>query len=157
MHLQPMFDIVTAIGATFLPSSLQTTLKQDFQFNILSATLVFPFEAQPPQIQLSVTTEIFNQKGVKITAVGFKFNGKIILIQKFDFGMFSIADLIHTLVGMSLHKLKILNQKVHIKLVLSPSTISLASFPGSPAIIPRMTFDPAEKSGPGRFWHVIHA
>ena len=116
----PMFDIVTAIGATFLPSGLQTTLKQDFQFNILSAILVFPFEAQPPQIQLSGTP---GQKGVQLTAVAFKYSGKIRLIQKFDFGSFNIADLIKEMFGVSLHKLKILNQKVNINFLLSPRTI----------------------------------
>ena len=119
----PIFGIVTAISASFLPNDLQTILERAFQFNILNAKVVYPFGAQPPQIQLSGTAKLFGQKGVQLTAVAFKYSGKIRLIQKFDFGSFNIADLIKEMFGVSLHKLKILNQRVDIKFVLSPRTI----------------------------------
>ena len=108
----PLSSIVTAIGATFLPDDLQTILEQVFDFNILNAKVVYPFGAQPQQLIVSGTPELFGQKSVKMTVVAFRYSRKIRLIQKFKFGSFNFADLIKKLVGVSLHKLKILDQKM---------------------------------------------
>ena len=77
---------------------------------------------------MSGKPELFGQKSVEMTAVAFKYSGKIRLIQKFNFGSFNIADLIQKLVGVSLHKLKILDQIVNIEFLLSPSTVKGVSF-----------------------------
>ena len=119
----PIFSIVTAIGATFLPDDLQLILESALQFNIRDAKVVYPFGAEPQQIQLSGTPEIFGQKTVHMTAVAIRYGGKMRLISKYDFGSFNIADLIQKLVGVSLHSLKILDQTVNINFVLSPQSI----------------------------------
>ena len=119
----PIFGIVNEIGATFLPDDLNTLLRQVFNFNILNAKIVYPFGAQPQQIIISGTPEIFGLKTVHMTAVAIKYAGKIRLIQKYDFGTFSIADFIKKLLGVSLHKFKILNQNVNIRFLISPSTV----------------------------------
>ena len=115
--------IVSAIGATFLPEDLTKILGKIFQFDILNLKIVYPFGATPQQIQISGTPQIFGLKTVHITAVAFKYSGKIRLIQKYDFGSFNMADMIKKLVGVSMHSFKILDQNVKIKFLLSPSTI----------------------------------
>ena len=121
----PIFGLITEIGATFLPDDLQTIniLQKAFQFNILNAKIVYPFGAQPQQIQLYGTPDIFGQKTASVVAVAFRYSGKIRLIQKFEFPSFNIADLIKDLVGVSLHELKLLDQEVNVKFVVSPNTI----------------------------------
>ena len=128
----PISNIITAIGATFLPDDLQTILEQVFNFDILNAKVVYPFGAQPQQLIVSGTPVLFGQKTVEMTAVAFRYSGKIRLIQKFKFGSFNIADLIQKLVGVSLHSLKILDQNVKIEFLLSPSTIKGVSFSNIP-------------------------
>ena len=81
----PLSSIVTAIGATFFPDHLQTILEQVFDFNILNAKVVNPFGAQPQQLIVSGTPELFGQKSVEMTAATFRYSGKIRLIQKFKF------------------------------------------------------------------------
>ena len=124
----PISRIITAIGATFLPDDLQSLLQTAFNFNILNAKVVYPFGAQPQQLVVSGAPELFGQKTVQMTAVAFRYSGKIRMVQKYDFGSFNIADLIEELVGISLHSLKILDQVVKIKFFLSPNTISSVSF-----------------------------
>ena len=119
----PIFGLVTAIGAAFLPDDLQLFLKSALQFNVRDAKVVYPFGVEPQQIQLSGTPEIFGQKTVHMTAVAIRYGGKMRLISKYDFGSFNIADLIKKLVGVSLHSLKILDQTVNINFVLSPQSI----------------------------------
>ena len=118
-----VFDIVTELSASFLPDDLQTVLESVFKFNIYDVRIVYPFGAQPQQIQISGRPGIFGQDGARLTAVAFRYSGKIRLIQQFEFPSFNIADLIEDLVGISLHSLKILDQEVDVKFVLSPSTI----------------------------------
>ena len=119
----PISDLINEIGASFLPDDLQKILQKVFQFNILNAKIVYPFGAQPQQIQLYGTPQIFGQKTASVVAVAFRYSGKIRLIQKIEFPSFNIADLIEDLVGVSLHKLKLLDQEVNVKFVLSPNTI----------------------------------
>ena len=119
----PIFGLVTAISATFLPDDLQLFLESALQFNIRDAKVVYPFGVEPQQIQLSGTPEIFGQNTVHMTAVAIRYGGKMRLISKYDFGRFNIADLIKKLVGVSLHSLKILDQTVDINFVLSPQSI----------------------------------
>jgi len=58
-----------------------------------------------------------------MTAVAIRYGEKIRLIQKYNFGTFSIADFIKKLLGVSLHRLKILNQNSNIGFIVSPSTL----------------------------------
>ena len=119
----PISDMVTAVGASFLPDDLRTILRRVFQFNIRNAKVVYPFGAQPPQIMVSGLPEIFGWKTVRFTAVAFKYSGRIRMVQKYDFGTVNIADLIKKLIGVSLHKLKILDQSINIQFFLSPNAI----------------------------------
>ena len=119
----PIFGVVTALGAKFLPDDLRIILQRVFQFNIKNARIVYPFGARPQQIQVSGIPLIFGLKTVKLTAVAFKYSGKIRMVQKYDFGTQNIADMIEKLIGLKLHVLKILDQTVRLQFVLSPNTI----------------------------------
>ena len=119
----PIFGIVTAIGATFLPEELQTILEKVLDINILNAKIVYPIGAQPQQILLSGTPELFGLKTIHMTAVAIRHNGEIQLIQKYSFGTFNMADLIQNLLNVSLHNVTMLNQDFDISFFISPSTM----------------------------------
>ena len=119
----PIFGIVTEIGAMLLPDDLNTVLRQVFNFNLLNANIIYVFGAQPQQILISGTPEMLGLKTVHMTAVAIKYGGKIRLIQKYNFGTLNIADFIKKLLGVSLHKIKILDQNVDMEVVVSPSTL----------------------------------
>ena len=118
-----IFDILAQIGAKLLPDDLSIILEQTFNFNILNARIMYPLDTQPPQILISGTPELFGLKTIHMTAVAVKYGGKIRLIQKYNLGTFNIADFIKKLLGVSLHKLQILNQNVNIAFMASPSTL----------------------------------
>ena len=120
----PISDIITSISAKFLPENLQKSLEKVLQVNILNAKVVYPFGASPQHIKLQGTLELFGYKVVLVTAVAFKHSDSICLVQKFTFGSFNFADLIEKLLGVSLHKLKILNNEIQIEFLLSPSTVT---------------------------------
>lgn len=123
-----IFDMITALSASILPNDLQTFLENVFKFDILDAKVVYPFGAEPQQIYIRGTPKIFGQNSARMTAIAFRYSGKIRLVQKFEFPSFNVADLIDNLVGISLHSLKILDQEVNLKFVLSPSTIKGIDF-----------------------------
>ena len=125
----PILGILTALGATFLPDDLQTILENVFKINILNARVVYPIGVQPQKIYISGTPEIFGIRTAVLTAVAIRHGDKIRLIQKYDFGTINIADVIENLVGVSLHKLKLLDQSVDLTFILSPSTITEVSIP----------------------------
>ena len=119
-----LFGIITAISAKMLPGNLQSILEEIFDINILNAKIVYPFEATPQQIQISGTPQLFGLKTIHMTAVAFKYNDKIWMVNKFNFGTINIADVIEDLLGVSLHFTYILNQNVDLSLVVSPITIT---------------------------------
>ena len=121
-EILPISAIVKEIGATLLPDDLNSLLSL-LNFNIRNARIVYPFGVQPQQFILSGTPEMFGAKIAHITAVAIKYAGKIRLIQKYDFGAYNIADFIKKLLGVSLHKLVILDQNVDIEFLISPSTV----------------------------------
>ena len=124
----PLFGIVTAIGAKMLPEDLQLIFEKIFDINILNAKIVYPFGATPQQIQVSGTPQLFGLKTIHMTAVAFKYSGKIRMINKFNFGSINIADVIKDLMGVSLHFTYILNQNVDLSFVLSPNAIKGITF-----------------------------
>ena len=73
----PVGSLITSLSATFLPDDLQTLLKKTFQFDILNAKVVYPFGASPQQIQISGVPQLFGQKTAQMTAVAFRYSGKI--------------------------------------------------------------------------------
>ena len=119
----PLFGVITSLGASFLPNDLQIFLKEVFNFNIKDAKVVYPIAAQPPQIQLSGSPQLFGQSTAKLTAVAFKYSGKIVMIQKYDFPSFNIADLLKNLLNIDLRALKFLDQTVDLNFVVSPLNI----------------------------------
>ena len=123
-----LLDIVTAIGAQFLPEDLQTVLGKLFDINILNAKIVYPFGATPQQLQVSGTPQLFGLKTINVTAVAFKYSGKIRMINKFSLGTVNIADVIKDLLGVSLHFTYILDQNVDLTIILSPSAIEDITF-----------------------------
>ena len=123
-----LFGIVTALGAQILPEDLQTVLGKLFDINILNATIVYPFGATPQQLQVSGTPQLFGLKTINVTAVAFKYSGKIRMINKFSLGTVNIADVIKDLLGVSLHFTYILDQNVDLSIVVSPNTIQGITF-----------------------------
>ena len=119
----PILGIAEQIGAALLPDDLNDILGKVFNFNILNAKIVYPFGAVPQQILISGTPELWGLKTIHMTAVAVKYGGKMRLIQKYTFGQFNIADFIKKLIGISLHKLFILNQEVDISFIVSPTSI----------------------------------
>ena len=119
----PISSIVKAIGASILPHDLQTLLGQVFNFKIRNLKIVYPFGIQPQQIIVSGNPEIWGYKTVTITAVAFRYSGKIRLIQKFSMDSVSVASLIKKITGIGLYKLKILNKKIDLGFILSPNAI----------------------------------
>ena len=119
----PIFGIAEQIGAALLPDDLNDILGKVFDFNILNAKIVYPFGAVPQQILISGTPELWGLKTIHMTAVAVKYGGRMRLIQKYTFGQFNIADFIKKLIGISLHKLFILNQEVDISFIVSPTSI----------------------------------
>ena len=69
-----IFGIITALGATILPDDLQTILEEVFDFNILNCKIVYPFGAQPQQILVSGTPEIFGLKTIQMTAIAIRYS-----------------------------------------------------------------------------------
>ena len=131
----PIFGLITSLGASFLPHDLQTVLGRVLKFDIIDAKVVYPLATQPPQIQLSGTPQLFGQSTARLSAVAFKYAGKVVLLQKYTFPSFNIADLIQKLLGVSLHSLKFLDQVVDLNFVLSPLnikgvTLSVPDFKG---------------------------
>ena len=124
----PLFGIVTAIGAKFLPEDLQIVLGKIFDVNILNAKIVYPFGATPQQIQISGMPQLFGLKTVHVTAVAFKYSGKIRMINKFNLGKANIADIIKDLLGVSMHFTHILDQDAELSLVLAPNAIQGITF-----------------------------
>ena len=105
------------------------------KFNILDAKVVFPLASTPPQIQLSGTPQLFGQSTASLTAVAFKYSGKIVMIQKYNFPSFNIANLLQNLLGIDLRSLKFLDQTVDLNFVVSPLnikgvTLSVPDFSG---------------------------
>ena len=131
----PIFGLITSLTASFLPKDLQTVLQNVLKFNILNAKVVYVVASQPPQIQLSGTPELFGQSTAKLSAVALKYAGKVVMLQKFTFPSFNIADMLQKLLGVSLHKLSFLNQAVNLNFVLCPLnikgvTLSVPDFQG---------------------------
>ena len=131
----PVFGFITSLSASFLPNDLQIVLGKVLDFNIVDAKVVYPIATQPPQIQLSGSPQLFGQTTAKLTAVAFKYSGKVVMLQKYDFPAFNIADMLQQLLGVSLHKLKFLDQSVDLGFVLSPLnikgvTLSVPDFQG---------------------------
>ena len=142
----PVFGIVKAIGAKLLPDDLNIILGQVFNFNILNARIVYPFGAQPQQLLISGTPQMFGLKTMHITALAIKYSGRVRVIQKYSFGTFRITDFIKKLLGVSLHKFTLLNQDVDIAFTVSPSTLkglklSIPEFKDTPNIYQGITFN----------------
>ena len=110
-----------AIGAKLLPDDLNIIFGQVFNFNILNARIAYPFGAQPQQLLISGTPQMFGLKTMHITALAIKYSGRIRIIQKYSFGTFRITDFIKKLLCVSLHKITLLNQDVDIAFTVSPS------------------------------------
>ena len=131
----PLFGVITSLSASFLPNDLQIILNEVLKFNILDAKVVFPLASTPPQIQLSGTPQLFGQSTASLTAVAFKYSGKIVMIQKYNFPSFNIANLLQNLLGIDLRSLKFLDQTVDLNFVVSPLnikgvTLSVPDFSG---------------------------
>ena len=116
----PIFGIITQFGATFLPGNIKKMFGKVFNVYILDARIVYPFGAKPHQIMISGTPHIFGLKTAHMTSVVMQHQQDTIMILKIKFGKIHIADTIKKLVGVSLHKIAILNQNVNLELTISP-------------------------------------
>ena len=119
----PILGIAKGIGADLLPGDLNAVLGQVFNFKILDAVIEYPFGVTPQQIMISGTPQLWGLKTLHITAIGVKYGGRTIIIQKYSFGKFNIATFIQKLLGISLHKLFILDQNTDIAFIVAPVSV----------------------------------
>ena len=81
----PIFSIVSAIGAVFLPNDLQFILEKIFDINILNATISYTFNAMPHyNFVISGTPQLFGLKTLHVTALSIDYGGEMKLIQKYS-------------------------------------------------------------------------
>ena len=130
----PIFSIISAVGASFLPPGLQTLLGRIFDINILDATISYAFGVNPRQLLISGMPQLFGLKTVHLTALVIEQTGGTQFIQKYIIPKLSISDLIKKLLGGSFGT-KILNQLTDISFIVSPISLqgvslSLPEFDG---------------------------
>ena len=130
----PILSIISAVGASFLPSDLQTLLGRIFDINILDATISYPFGVNPRQLLISGMPQLFGLNSVHLTALVIEQTGGTQVIQKYTIPKLSISDLIKKLLGGSFGT-KILNQLTDISFIVSPISLqgvslSLPEFDG---------------------------
>ena len=81
----PIFSIVSAVGAVFLPNDLQFILEKIFNINILNATISYSFNAMPHyNFVISGTPQLFGLKTLHVTALSIDYGGEMKLIQKYS-------------------------------------------------------------------------
>ena len=119
----PIFGIAKGLGADLLPGDLNAILGQVFNFKILDAVIEYPFGVTPQQILISGTPQLWGLKTIHITAIGVKYGGRVRIIQKYSFGQFNIATFIQKLLGISLHKIFILDQNTDIAFIVAPVSV----------------------------------
>ena len=118
-----IFWIAKQISAELLPGDLNFLLGRVFNFKIFDTKIEYPFVAGRQQILISGRPHMLGIRNVHMTAVGVKYGGRIRVIQKYKFGQFHIADFIRRLLGVSLHRLFLLNQNVDMTLMVSPVSL----------------------------------
>ena len=135
----PILGIAKGIGADLLPGDLNAVLGQVFNFKILDAVIEYPFGVTPQQIMISGTPQLWGLKTLHITAIGVQYGGRMKIIQKYNFGKFNIATFIQKLLGISLHKLFILDQITDIAFMVDPVSVphNLQTLKGS--TLPRLS------------------
>ena len=115
--------VAKAIGAELLPGDLNAIVGKVLNFKVLNAVIEHPFGVKPQQIMISGTPVLWGLKTLHVTAVGLKYGGKIRIIQKYVIGRFNIVDFIQKLIGVSLDKFSILNQRTDISFILSSVSV----------------------------------
>ena len=119
----PISDFMHKFSAKILPDELHVVLKRFIQFSIHDAKLAFPIGTRNLQLHFSGTPVIGGYKTVHLSAAIIRQGGKTRLVAGFQFGKVSLATLINKITRKDLRKIAILNQEVHISLLISPVSL----------------------------------
>ena len=119
----PISDIMHKFSAKILPNELHVVLKRFIQFSIHDAKLTFPIGTKNLQLHLSGTPVIGGYKTVHLSAVIIRQGGKTKLVAGFQLGKVNLASLIYKITGKNLRGIAVLNQELHISLLISPVSL----------------------------------
>ena len=127
----PISKIIHKFSAKILPRALQKALRKFIQFSIHNAKLMFPLGTKNLQLHLSGTPVIGGYKTVHMSAVIVRQGGRTKIIEGFQFGKVSLANLIYQLTRRNLKRIAILDQELETSLVISPVTLPGVRLHGS--------------------------
>ena len=119
----PISDFIHKFSAKILPNELHMVLKRFIQFSIHDAKFAFPIGTRNLQLHLSGTPVIGGYKTVHLSAVIIRQGGKTKLVAGFQLGKVSLATLIYKITRKNLRRIAILNQELHISLLISPVSL----------------------------------
>ena len=119
----PISDFIHKFSATVLPHAFQRTLQKFIQFSIHNAKLALPLGTRNLQLHLSGIPVIGGYKTVHLSAVIIRQGGKTKLVAGFQLGKVSLATLIYKITRKNLRNIAILNQELHISLLISPVSL----------------------------------
>ena len=119
----PISDFIHKLSANILPRVFQRLLKKFIQFSIHNAKLALPLGTRNLQLHLSGTPVIGGYKTVHLSAVIIRQGGKTKLVAGFQLGKVSLATLIYKITRKNLRNIAILNQELHISLLISPVSL----------------------------------
>ena len=127
----PISDFIHKFSAEVLPHAFQKRLKRFIQFSIHNAKLALPLGTRNLQLHLSGTPVIGGYKTVHLSTVIIRQGGKTKLVAGFQLGKGSLANLIYKITGKNLRGIAILNQELHISLLISPVSLPGVRLHGS--------------------------
>ena len=119
----PISDIMHKFSAKILPDEIHVALKKFIQFSIHNAQVAFPIGTRNLQLHLSGTPVIGGYKTVHLSAAIVRQGGKARLVAGFQLGKVSLATLINRITRKDVRKIAILNQELHISLLISPVSL----------------------------------
>ena len=127
----PFSDVMHKFSAKILPNELHVVLKIFIQFSIHNAQLAFPIGTRNLQLHLSGTPVIGGYKAVHLSAAVIRQGGNTRLVAGFQLGKVSLATIINRITCKDLRKIAILNQELHLTLLISPDSLSRVRLYGS--------------------------
>ena len=119
----PISDLIRKFSAAILPQEFQKRLKNFIQFSIHNAKLALPLGTRNLQLHLSGTPVIGGYKTVHLSAIIVRQGEKNKLVAGFQFGKVSFSTLIYKITRKNLQDIAILNQELHISLLISPVSL----------------------------------
>ena len=128
----PISDVMHKFSAKILPNELHVVLKKFIQFSIRNAQVAFPIGTRNLQLHLSGTPVIGGYKTVHLSAAIIRQGRKARLVADFQLDKVSLATIINRITRKDLRKIAILNQELHLSLLISrPDSLSRVRLYGS--------------------------